>query len=426
MYGLIDCNNFFVSCERVFRPGLLGRPVIVLSNNDGCAVALSDEAKALGLHRGDPYFRIERTCRRSGVAVFSGNHRLYGDMSSRVMATLGAMVPDMEVYSVDEAFLDLSHLPAGALVDRGRDIVRRVLRDTGIPTSLGIASTKTLAKVAARFAKRYPAYRGVCLIPDDEARRKALALTAIGDIWGIGRKLRRRFEHIDVRTALQFADMGKEDVGRHFNIAGERVWRELNGIPCIGHDDDPGQRKQICCSRSFGTMLDTFDDLRAAVALFATTAARKLREQHSAAVSLSVFLHTNAFRDDLPQYCNSGHIRLDEATDDTMTISRAAATALRSIYRRGYRYKKAGILITEIVPRQAVQRSLFADDSARERRERLMQTVDAINSTAAAHDTVHIAAYRPADSIMRVGHRSRLYTTRLQDIITVNCHAQTN
>ncbi len=424
MYGLVDCNNFFVSCERVFRPGLHGRPVIVLSNNDGCAIALSNEAKALGIRRGDPYFKIEGLCRRHDVTVFSGNHRLYGDMSSRVMATLGTMVPEMEIYSIDEAFLHLSHIAPEELVDHGREIVHRVRRDTGIPTSLGIAPTKTLAKVAARFAKRYPAYRGVCRIPDDTARRKALALTAPGDIWGIGRRLQRRFDRMGLRTALQFADMDCADVERLFNVTCERVWRELNGIPCIGHDDDHQPRKQICCSRSFGSMLSDIDDLRQAIALFATIASRKLREQDSAAVSLSVFLHTNTFRDDMPQYCNTGHIRLPEATDDTSAISAAATCALRSIYRRGFSYKKAGVIITEIIPRGAVRRSLFGDEAERERRRRLMQTVDAINSTSLSHDTIHIASYRPADSIVRVERRSRLYTTRLQDIITVNCHAQ--
>lgn len=419
MYGLVDCNNFFVSCERVFAPALRRRPVVVLSNNDGCAVALSNEAKALGLKRGDPYFRIQTLCDRHGVEVLSGNHRLYGDMSNRVMATLSSLVPEIEIYSIDEAFLHLDGWDPAELPEFGRRIVRKVRRDTGIPVSIGVASTKTLAKVAARYAKKYPGYRSVCMIGTDEARRKALSLLPVGDVWGVGRRILRRMMQMGIDTALDLADMPAEDVLRTFNVALQRTWRELNGQSCIDTEMIDPPQKQMCCSRSFGTMLTEFDDLRKAVALFATIVSRKLRERHLAAVSLSVFIHTNAFRDDMEQYCNSACRRLAEAANDTMSITSTAVECLRSIYRRGYSYKKAGIVISELVDEQAVRKSLFSTEEERARRHRLMDVLDGINANSIARDTVHIASYEPAECLVRGERRSKLYSSRLKDIIIV-------
>lgn len=424
MIGLVDCNNFFVSCERVFDPALRGRPVIVLSNNDGCAVALSNEAKSLGLRRGDPYFKIRGICDRNGVAVLSGNHRLYGDMSSRVMATLASLVPEIEIYSVDEAFLHFD-APAEDVEALGHEIVRRVRRDTGIPVSLGIAATKTLAKIGARFAKRYPAYRGVCRIRDDNARRKALELTPIGDVWGVGRRLRPKFARLGITTALQYADLPASDAGRIVNITGQRTWRELNGEPCIGHDDASVSRKQICSTRSFSPMLETFGQLHSAIALFCTIAARKLREQRSVAVAMSVFIHTNAFRDDLGQYCNSRTVLLPTPTSDTSELTRAACDILESLYREGFKYKRAGVMITGLMPEGAVQPSLFDDSARTDRRRKLMAVLDGINAGSGSRDTVHLASYLPASRLARTEHSSRLYSTRFKDIITVNCNDRT-
>ncbi len=420
MTGLIDCNNFFVSCERVFQPRLREKPVAVLSNNDGCIVALSNEAKALGLKRGDPYFKVRHICDRNGVEVLSGNHRLYGDMSSRVMATLSSIVPDIEIYSIDEAFMILDGWPTEDLPEIGRRIVHRVRRDTGIPTSIGIAPDKTLAKIAAHFAKKYPGYHGSCIIADETARRKALSLTAIEGVWGVGRRLARRLRQIGVDTALDFADMPLDQVERHFNIVGQRTWRELNGNPCIEMETVEPQRKQLCCSRSFGTMLTDFDSMRQAIALFATIVSRKLRERHLAAVSLSVFIHTNAFREDVAQYFNSTGRQLSEATSDTMAITDTAVECLKSIFRRGYAYKKAGIMITEIVAEDAVPRSLFVNPADRDRRRRLMSVLDSLNSDSIAHDRVHIAAYSPVEALARSERRSRLYSSSFKDIITVH------
>lgn len=421
MLGLIDCNNFFVSCERVFKPSLRRRPVVVLSNNDGCIIAMSNEAKEAGLKRGMPYFQVKTLCERSGVAVLSGNHRLYGDMSSRVMATVASLVPDIEIYSIDEAFMDMRGWPEKELISVGREIVRRVLRNTGIPTSIGVASTKTLAKVAAHFAKQYSGYHGCCMISDNDTRRKALALTPIREVWGIGRRLNKKFANVGIDNALQFADMPRDKVERMLNVTGVRSWRELNGEPCIALEMDDTSRKQMCCSRSFGSMLTDFEQLQQAVTLFATILSRKLREQHAAAASMSVFIHTNAFRKDMEQYFNSAHRRFVEATSDTLELVSMATECLKSVYRKGYCYKKAGVLITEIVGQEAVCRSLFTDSEYRNRRSRLMHVLDSINSTSVAHDTVHVAAYQPLETLVRGERRSRQYTTVLNDIITVNC-----
>jgi DNA polymerase V len=421
MYGLIDCNNFFVSCERVFNPRLRNKPVIVLSNNDGCAVALSNEAKALGLKRGMPYYQIKDVCERNDISVLSGNHKLYGDMSSRVMATIAGEIESMEIYSVDEAFLNLDVWSQDSLVEHGRDLVRRIRRATGIPTSLGIASTKTLAKVSARFAKKYPGYHGVCFIDNDDKRRKALQLTEISDVWGIGRRLRPKLNNIGIETAAQFADLSESDISKIMNVVGERTWRELNGEPCISLEQEESQSKQICSSRSFGKLISSYDELAQSISLFATIATRKLREQGLVAASVSVFIHTNAFRKDLPQYFNSSNCKLLEPSNDTITIAKAAEQCLRSIFREGYQYKKAGVMITDVTDERYIQTSLFAQPGDRERRRRLMTVLDNINSTSIAHDQVHVASYKTVNELTKCGNRSPLYTTHLSDIITVNC-----
>lgn len=426
MIGLIDCNNFFVSCERVFDPSLRGRPVVVLSNNDGCAVALSNEAKALGLKRGTPLFKMRDEVTRHNITVLSGNHRLYGDLSSRVMATISEIIPEIEIYSIDECFLRFDKWPVDDLVVAGHDIVRRVRRNVGIPTSLGIAPTKTLAKLASRFAKKYPGYNSVCVIDTDDKRRKALALTDVDDIWGIGRRLGRKLHAMHIDSALDLADMSPERVKSVFNITGQRTWRELNGQPCIELEMTPPDKKQICCSRSFATMIFDPEPLFEAMAAFATIAARKLRSQKSAAVSLGVFVHTNAFREDMDQYHASNFRTLPEPTNDTMTITATAIEALKGIYRRGYGFKKAGILITEIVPADTIQQSLFTSATDRQRRQRLMGVVDTINNGSPTRDMVHVATRTPLDSCVSCQYQTRRYSTRLSDIIVVKTSPSAN
>lgn len=421
MIGLIDCNNFFVSCERVFNPRLRTIPVVVLSNNDGCIVALSNEAKAVGLRRGDPLFKVKDLCERHNVATLSGNHRLYGDISSRVMATIASVAGDVNVYSIDECFIDFSMCAGYAeAVDMGREIVRRVRRDCGIPTSLGIADTATLAKVASRFAKKYPAYRGVCAIDNELRRRRALELTAIGDVWGVGRKLVKRFAAYGIATAAHFADMPEADVAKIVNINGLRTWRELNGQACVELDEHEVAHKQMCCTRSFGSMLTEYSQLADVFALFATSIGRRMREQGYAAKSIGIFMHTNSRRPDLPQYCPSAFVPLSEPSNDTMVIAHAAHRGLRSVFRTGYAYKRAGIIVSEVVGADAAQPSLFGDAAGRERRRRLMAVVDGLNASSLSHDRVHIASYVPVESCVRCEQRSPLYSTKLSDIIIVN------
>lgn len=392
MIGLIDCNNFFVSCERLFRPELAGKPVVVMSNNDGCAVAMSNEAKALGIKRGLPIYQLRQIIRRYNVATISGNHRMYGNISSRVMATIGSIVPEMEIYSIDEAFLDMSRWEAESLNETGHKIVTKVRRDVGIPTSLGIASTKTLAKIAARFAKKYPAYRGVCIIDNEEKRRKALALTGIDEVWGIARRLGKKLRQYNINTALDFADLPLSKVRQIINIMGERCWRELNGEACIDHETAEPLNKQICTSRSYKKSIDDPEELKEAIAHYCDKVGRRLREQGGCAKSVSVFIQTNSFRPELPQHFGSTTIQLDEATDDTLAITSAAVKAVDTLFRPGYAYRRAGVTVNEIVSRNAVQQNLFSIPGNREKRRRLMSIIDSINANGGTRDMIRSAS----------------------------------
>ncbi|MCM1066064.1 MAG: Y-family DNA polymerase [Muribaculaceae bacterium] len=427
MTGLIDCNNFFVSCERIFNPRLRDIPVVVLSNNDGCVVALSNEAKALGLRRGNPYFQVKELCDRHGVAVLSGNHRLYGDISSRVMATIASVAGAVQVYSIDECFVAFDSASCADCVPAAREIVRRVRRNVGVPTSMGLAPTATLAKMASRFAKKYPAYRGVCAIDNDYRRRRALELTAIGDVWGIGRRIAKRLANYGIASADRFAAMPLESVEQILTIPGVRTWRELNGTPCISIDtieaDSEGpHQKQMCCSRSFASNIYDFDRLAEAIALFATNVGRRMRERQLAAGAVSVFIHTNARRPEQPQYYNSAYVPLPEATNDTIAIAEAASKALRAIFRKGFGYKRAGIFIPELSDARHIQTNLFSDRDQNERRRKLMEVVDRLNASSLSHDRVHIASYMPVESCTKCEHRSPNFSTRLDDIITVKTY----
>lgn len=419
MIGLIDCNNFFVSCERLFRPDLLGKPVVVMSNNDGCAVAMSNEAKALGVKRGIPVYQIKQLISRHNITTLSGNHRLYGDISSRVMATISSIVPDIEIYSIDEAFINFQGYPESAIETLGRNIVRKVRRDVGIPTSIGIAATKTLAKIASHFAKKYNGYRGVCIIDSDEKRLKALELSPIHEVWGIGRRLSRKLIEIGIYTAADLASLPLQRVNLLMNIAGQRTWRELNGEQCSDIDVEDPDRKQMCRSRSFSNSLNDIDQLCEAISYFCDSICRKLRETGCCAGSVTVFIQTNSFRSDLPQYYGNSTIDLDEATDDTMTVTKTSLRILKSIFREGYGYKRAGVIMNDIIPRHAVQQSLFAIPGEREKRQRLMQIIDRLNNSAEISDKIHLAYSTPNNTRVRQDNLSPFYSTRLSDIITV-------
>ena len=373
MFALIDCNNFFVSCERVRYPHLEGRPVIVLSNNDGCAVAMSNEAKALGIKRGDPLFKIKDIVNRNQVATLSGDHRFYAALSRKVMDALAELDLGLEVYSVDEAFLTIPP-DLGAPQEFGQYVVTKVKQQTGIPVSVGIARTRTLAKIAARFAKKFTGYRGCCIIDNEERRLKALHLTEVADIWGIGRRQAPKLRALGILTALQFANLDRRQVKTLFSVPGERTWRELNGEPCIEYNKEE-TAKSIMASRSFERDIYSITELEQAICAFATIIGRKLRAQKGYATQIGVFLATNRFHTG-PQYSRTLMATLTEATNYTPDLVAAARDILKQVYKYGYGYKRAGVLVPKVVPSAAVQRGLFDDPELDARRKRLMQVAD--------------------------------------------------
>ena len=415
MFGLVDCNNFYASCERVFNPSLNGKSIVVLSNNDGCVIARSNEAKALGIKMGVPAYKIKGLVKQHDVAVFSSNYVLYGDMSGRVMSMLAELAPEIEVYSIDEAFLNLEGIQNLQIL--GSEIVRQVTRGTGIPVSVGIAPTKTLAKVANKFAKKYPAYNRLCIIDTEDKRTKALQLTGIGDVWGIGRKQAAKLEKQGVRTAYDFTQLPGSWVRKNMTVTGERTWKELRGISCIDMEIAPPAKKQICTSRSFGKMVEDIDTMSEAIATHASTCAKKLRQQKSYAMSLMVFIHTNNFREDLPQYWKNTIVQLPIPTSDTLEIVEYALSGLKTIFMEGYQYKKAGVIITEITTN--AQLGLF-DSIDRDKRERLMQVVDKINGKFQYHVKLEVQG-SGRDWKLKQEQLSQRYTTDINEVIIIKC-----
>jgi len=418
MYGLIDCNNFYASCERVFNPSLNGKPIVVLSNNDGCVIARSNEAKALGIPMGEPAYKLKDLIESNQVHVFSSNYVLYGDMSHRVMTTIATFVPDMEIYSIDEAFLLFDGFENIDLKEFGEKIVRTTVRNTGIIVSLGIAPTKTLAKVASKFAKKYKAYNGVCVIDSDEKREKALKLLEIGDVWGIGRRYTKKLQYYSINTAWDFTQRSKSWVRHTMGVTGERTWLELRGTPCI-EIERPASKKSICTSRSFGEKLTELSAVSEAVANFAASCAEKLRKQHSYAGVIMVFLQTNPFATNQPQYSNQVVIPLQVPTSDTTELINQALRGLKSIFREGYRFKKAGVIVSEIVPERPLQGDLF-DNRNRDKFNKVMSVMDELNASY-GRQKVKIAA-QGFDRKWKLKNEklSPCYTTNLSDIIVVN------
>ena len=419
MYALVDCNNFFVSCERAFQPELEGRPVVVLSNNDGCVVARSNESKALGVPMGTPYFKVKHLADKGKLVVRSSNYTLYGDLSARVMSLLAESAPKLEVYSIDEAFMNMDGVHSEDLPSICSGLVRKVRRWTGIPVSIGIAETKTLAKVASHFAKKYKGYRGVCMIDSEEKMRKALALTPIGDVWGIGWRGTPKLEAVGVKTALDFIGRPSEWIRERMGIVGVRTWSELQGIRMV-EDEKEEKRKSICTSRSFADMISDYDELSLRVSDFAGKCAEKLRRDGTAAGTVGVFIHTNRFRDDLEQYFPNASVRLEVPANSTPEIVGAALKALRMVYRPEFEYKRAGVIVVDIVDADSIQQTLFGFDSeSRERDDRISKVMDMVNSSG--KNVLRLATQRGghyADGIRRE-HCSGLYTTSWDELITV-------
>ncbi len=416
MVGLVDCNNFFVSCERVFNPSLRNRPVVVLSNNDGCIIARSNESKALGLKMGDPLFKVKDLLERKGVAVFSSNYALYGDMSRRVMMLLTELTPGITQYSIDESFIDLQGIEK--LHDFGRSVVETILRGTGIPVTMGIAPSKTLAKVASHFGKHHKGYKGVCIIDSEEKRIKALKLLDISDVWGIGRRHTERLRALGIATAYDFTLKSKEWVQRNFTITGVRTWRELRGEDCIDIDELP-QKKSICTSRSFPEQgLSEQGPLEEAVANFAAACSRKLREQHSLCETITVFAYSSRFRMDSTSHIISQTLQFATPTSDLSEIVSAATNVIRRNFRKGALYKKAGVIVWNISDDGALQGDLF-DTIDRRKRGKLSKTIDSINRQN-GDNAVHVAI-QGGDKRwqMKSEFRTLRYTTNLREIITV-------
>ena len=432
MYAIVDCDNCYVSCERVFRPDLNGRPVVVLSNNDGCVVARSNEAKALGIKAGMPFYQLRQQFSEQQVVAFSSNYELYGELTARVMKLVTENAPAVYRYSIDEAFCDLRGMEHWDLRQWGLDLRAKILQYTAIPVSIGIAPTKTLAKTASHYAKKYPGYQHCCLIDSEEKRQKALQRYPIDEVWGIGRQYAARLQAIGIQTAWDFCQMPRQRVRRMFNVVAERTWRELSGEDCITVEESV-TKQSICTSRSFPNNLTDLADLRTSVCNFAARSAEKLRKQHSVCASVTVFVDTNRFRTDLPQYGGSDTEHLLTPDNASQVLIAAACRCLNRLFRDGFAYKRAGVLLSDITDADVVQTNLFDYDSALyQQRHRLDQAIDRINrlngsetiviaaqqyATKAPPDTKTVQQGKFRDSI-RHDLRSPAYTTRWSEILS--------
>lgn len=418
MYALVDCNNFYASCERVFRPDLNGKPIVVLSNNDGCAIARSNEAKKLGIPMGAPAFEYEELFTKRNVHVFSANFQLYGDMSSRVMTLLSEFCPDVEIYSIDEAFLNLKGYDYYNLKEYATKIRKWVHKCTGIPISIGIAPTKALAKVANKVAKKFPEQTGgVHIIDSDELRIKALKWTQVEDVWGIGRQHSKRLHTMGVKNALQFSTMDDTWIKKHMAIVGLRLKRELCGQSVL-EIDEVKDKKNISTTRSFEQNYTEFEQLQERVSTFAVSCAEKLRRQKTCCQSLMLFVHTNPHRHDLPQYSRNIVLPLPYATNSGIELSKFATMALKKIFKKGYHYKKAGVIVFNFIPETEKQWNIFENSNAKH--IPLMKAVDVIN-TWYGQQKVRLAS-QDLKRIwkMKQERLSPKYTTKLSDIITIN------
>ena len=415
MFALADCNNFFVSCERVFRPDLQGRPVIVLSNNDGCAVARSNEAKALGIKMGDPFFKIKDIVTRNGVAVFSGNMALYGDMSQRVRWVLEEFAPSIEVYSIDEAFLDLRGMDDVDFDAYAKQISAQCWKMVSIPVSVGIAPTKTLAKIASKLCKQYPKLRGGCYMHRPQDIEKVLKKYPVGDVWGIGRRSSAKLYSVGVKTAYDFTQLPEDSVRRMFGVTGVRTWRELRGTPCIEFEDGFEAKQSICVSRSFAKELSECEELCEQIANFASSMAEKLRQQRSAACEMNVFAYTNRFKENAPQTYGTRLVHFEHPTNDQRTIVTTAVAAMGELFRSGYGYKKAGVVATRIVSESDVVHSLFEDTDSLEKEKKITDALDLINGTF-GKGAVRLAVQGSGKIRSHSENQSPHYTTRWTDI----------
>jgi len=417
IFALVDCNNFYVSCERIFEPSLEGRPVVVLSNNDGCVVSRSNQAKQLGIGMGVAFFKVKDLADKHGLVALSSNYTLYADMSRRVMETLCNFTPEIEVYSIDEAFLNLSGL-GDNLADYGRRIRRTVKQWTGMPVSIGIAETKTLAKIANRIAKRSPEADGVFELTGQARIDETLARTDVEHIWGVGIKTCIKLKRAGIKTALALRGVDIEWMRRRFGVTGVRTVYELRGISCYELEDQPPAKKGITVSRMFGRKVETVEELKEAIASYASRAGEKLRDEGLAAGAMTVYVMTSRFVDPRKRYFNSHGVNFPTATNYTPELIDYATGAIERLYKKGFLYAKAGLILGELVPEGKVQGNLF-DRADRQKSRRLMRAIDAVNLKLP--DSRLIWAAEGIDQSWRTkfARRSKRYTTQWDELVEV-------
>lgn len=379
MYALVDCNNFYVSCERLFRPDMEGRAIVVLSNNDGCVISRSQEAKAMGIKMATPFFQVREAVDRGHLQVFSSNYALYGDISARVMNTLEQLAPSVEVYSIDEAFLDLAGIEDKALIPLGQQLKQQVWQWTGIPVGVGIAPTKTLAKLANYAAKHYPVTQGVVDLNRPGWCRRLLEKTPVTEVWGVGRRLAICLQAEDIHSAADLADADPEQMGKRYSVVLARTILELRGTPCLSLEQEPAPKQQVLCSRTFSHRITALQPLQQAVREYAVRAAEKLRQGQQLAQHISVYIRTNPNATFEPKYSNVAASRLAFATDDSRVLLKQAVALLTQIYRPGYRYMKAGVVLNDLQPAGQCQTDLFAGTAGTVESQRLMQVLDRVN-----------------------------------------------
>jgi DNA polymerase V len=418
MIALVDCNNFYASCERLFQPRLNNAPIVVLSNNDGCVIARSEEAKMLGIEMGDPAFMIEPLLQKHLVSVFSSNYALYGDLSDRVMSTLAGFSDHIEVYSIDEAFLNLDSFRYNDLADYAAQIRNTIKQHIGIPVTIGVAPSKTLAKMANRYAKKEKKAVGIHCLDTPAAIQDALEHTAVHDIWGIGPQYARLLVKNGFRTAGELLQAPEEWIRKNLSIVGQRLYNEIRGIPCIGFEDVAPQKKMICVARGFGKLLDNKHEVMEALANYTAMVAAKLRSDQLAAGMIHIFIQTNAHRHQDKQYFRSLNISLPVATSNTHELIKHAHQGFETIYRAGYHYNKTGCIAMDLLPENQVQYGIF-DNENRVRDSRLMKTIDMVNKSL-GKDAVRFALQGfGAKWKLRQLKLSPRYTTRINEVLTV-------
>jgi len=421
MLALCDVNSFYASCEIVFRPDLKGRPVVVLSNNDGCVIARSAEAKTLGIKMGEPFFKQKDMFRRFGVVCFSSNYELYADMSNRVMTTLEEMSPRVEIYSIDEAFCDLTGVRnCRNLEDFGREIRATVLKNAHLTVGVGIAQTKTLAKLANHAAKKWQRQTGgVVDLSNVDRQRRLMSLVPVEDVWGVGRRISKKLNAMGIRTALDLADADIRFIRKYFSVVVERTVRELRGEPCLELEEFAPAKQEIVCSRSFGDRITYYDEMRQAICSYASRAAEKLRGEHQYCRFISVFVKTSPFALNEPYYGNQAGTKLLTPTQDTRDIIGAAIRCLDAVWKEGYRYQKAGVMLGDFFSQGVAQLNLFDDNAPRANSEKLMEVLDKLNGKD-GRGTLYFAGQgiQPLWQMKREMLSPR-YTTRFSDLLIV-------